>query len=89
MARTKSTPGERSLIAQLGGYERHSKGDAVEATAAARAAGPGSDSYWIEKVDPDRVLGDADRLRRAAAAKKAFYARLALASVKARRQAAG
>ena len=87
MARTKSTPGERSLIAQLAALEKHAQCNALESTAAARAAGPGSDEYWLRKVDPDGNLAETDRRRRAAAAKKAFYVRLALQSAKARRAA--
>ena len=37
-----------------------------------------------DQVDPDRVLPEAERLRRAESARKAHFARLALASARAR-----
>jgi hypothetical protein len=39
-----------------------------------------------DQVDPDRVLPEAERKRRAAQARKAYFAGLALESAKARRQ---
>jgi hypothetical protein len=40
---------------------------------------------FIDQVDPDRVLPEAERERRAAQARKAYFAGLALASAKSRR----
>jgi len=40
---------------------------------------------FIDEVDPGRVLPEADRLRRAESARKAYFASLALKSAKARR----
>jgi hypothetical protein len=76
----------RVLIARIGGYARAAQHDSTAMTANARANGPGSISYWESKVDPDHVLSDADRRRRAEAAKKEHYTRLALASAKARKK---
>jgi hypothetical protein len=42
-----------------------------------------------DEVDPDRVLPEAERLRRAESARKAYFARLALKSAKVRRQRKG
>lgn len=41
------------------------------------------------EVDPDKVLPEAERQRRAEAAKKAYFTRLALKSVQARRRGKG
>ena len=70
--------GGNELWATLHGAAR------TAATAAARAAGPGSIEYWERKVDPDGVMAPADRTKCAEHAKKAYYSRLALASTKAR-----
>lgn len=44
----------------------------------------GLDRRFLDEVDPDRTLPEAERTRRAEAARKAFYTRLAAASVAAR-----
>jgi hypothetical protein len=80
-------PEHRALIARIGGYARAAKHDSTEMTAKARANGPGSIEYWERKVDPEGVLTPEERQRRATAAKSEHYARLALASAKARRKA--
>lgn len=78
------TPEQRSLRGRMGAYRRWAGADPVAGTEAARAAGPGSDAYWERKVDPDGALPDAERTRRAVAAKRAHFAKLALASSRAR-----
>jgi hypothetical protein len=78
------TPQQRSLRAKLAAHEKWASTDPVVGTAAARAAGPGSLDYWLNKVDPDHLLDDAERARRAESAKKAHYARLAFRSAQAR-----
>jgi hypothetical protein len=80
------SPEERTLRARTGAHALHSKYSGQEITAAARAAGPGSDDYWLEKVDPDQDLKPAERARRAAHAKKSHYSNLALRSSIARRK---
>lgn len=57
----------------------------ARATAAARAAGPGSIDYWLPKVDPDRQMTHTDRVKAAENARRAFYQRLAKRGRKARR----
>jgi hypothetical protein len=42
------------------------------------------DRRFLDEVDPDRVLPEAERRRRAESARKVYYQRLALASAKAR-----
>jgi hypothetical protein len=75
-------PAERVLRARLAAYTLHSKYDARETTAAARAAFM---DRFEREVDPDRQLSVEERQRRAAAARKAYFTRLALRSVQVRR----
>ena len=77
------TPAEAALRGRLGAYALHAKHDARETTAKARAT-------FLERfereVDPDGVLPEAERQRRAEYARKAHFTRLALASARARRE---
>jgi hypothetical protein len=50
-------------------------------TAPARAA---FDAKFVDQVDPERTLPIAERQRRVTAARRAYFARLALASSRAR-----
>ena len=77
------TPAERSLRGRIGAYVLPSRYDSRELTKAARAA---FESKFEREVDPDGVLPLEERLRRAEMARKAHYARLALASAEARRK---
>lgn len=76
------TPAERVLRARLAAYTLHAKYDARETTAAARAAFM---DRFEREVDPDGQLSVEERQRRAAAARKAYFTRLALRSAQARR----
>jgi hypothetical protein len=82
------TPKERSLLARVAACERWAREDGVAGTEKARAKSPGQLAYWHDKVDPDRVLDEAERARRAESARKAHFTRLALASARARRMKA-
>jgi hypothetical protein len=74
---------ERSQLARIGGYAKWAKcEDPTAATAPARTAFL---SRFEDEVDPDRTLPEAERSRRAEYARKAYFAKLALASAKARR----
>jgi hypothetical protein len=73
------------MRARLAANVKHSRTDGREATAAARAASPGSDGYWQREVDPDQMLSQKERTKRARNAKSAYFARLSLAGNKARR----
>jgi hypothetical protein len=86
MGASKSlTPQERSLRGKLAVETSWANtADAVARTARARAAF--ADRFERE-VDPDGVLAPEDRARRAAHARKAYFARLALKSAQARRRA--
>jgi hypothetical protein len=75
------TPVQRSLRARLAAHTKWSQHDRVEGTAAARRT-------FLDRfeamVDPERVLPEAERRRRAESARKAYFTRLALASSRAR-----
>jgi hypothetical protein len=66
----------------LGGLVKASRHDAVEGTAAARSAFL---SGFERHVDPTGILPPAERARRAEAARKAHFYRLAILSAKTRR----
>jgi len=70
-----------ALRGRIGAYSLHSRRDPRETTAPARAAFL---SRFEREVDPDGVLPEAERLRRAESARKAHFARLALKSARAR-----
>jgi hypothetical protein len=75
------SPQERSTISSLGAHSLHAKYDSRELTKNARAKFL---DRFLDQVDPDRILPEAERLRRAEHAKSAHCTRLALASAKAR-----
>lgn len=77
------TPTERVLRARIAAYSLHAMHDARETTAAARAAFL---RRFEDEVDPDRVLPESERLRRADSARRAHFARLALKSLQRRRK---
>lgn len=80
-------PAERVLRARLAAYMLHAKYDARDTTAAARVAFL---DRFEREVDPDGQLSVEERQRRATAARKAYFTRLALRSAQARRtRAAG
>jgi hypothetical protein len=76
------TPGERRLRARIGAYAMHARNDARETTANGRAAFL---ARFERLADPDERLPPAERKRRAEQLRSAYFARLALASAKARR----
>ncbi len=89
MAPSKNlTSAERSLRARIGAHAVHSKYDSRELTAPARSKSPSSIAYFERMVDPKRELPELERRRRAEHARKAYFARLALASAQARRRRA-
>src|SRR5207245_1594919 len=71
---------EAALRGRIGAYKLHATHDPRETTQRARAAFLSR----FEAVDPDGVLPEAERLRRAAYARKAYFAQLALKSVRRR-----
>jgi hypothetical protein len=78
------TPAQRVLRARIAAHTRWAnEPDRTAATAKARNA---FRDRFEREVDPDGVLAPEERFRRAENARKAFYARLALASANARRK---
>lgn len=78
------TPG-KSARHRAAAHTLHSKHDSRQLTQPARAAFM---ARFERQVDPDAVLDPAERARRAAQAKRAFYVALGAKSGKARRSAA-
>jgi hypothetical protein len=85
MSANDLTPTERSLRARAAAYRLHSLYDSRQLTANARAA---FQDRFARQVDPDGILPEAERQRRAECARKAYYAALAAKSARARRQRA-
>lgn len=70
-----------SLRGKIGAYRLHSLYDPRITTASARAA---FNSRFYRQVDQEGMLPEAERERRAQAAKKSYFAKLAYLSAKAR-----
>lgn len=77
---------EASLAGKIGGCTLHSRYDSREI--AARAT-EGFYKSFQKKVDPEGLLPPDERLRRAELARRAHFARLSLAGVKARQRKTG
>ena len=82
---SKLSPSERSLRARIAAYSKHAKYDPRESTLPARSAFL---ARFEDEVDPNRELPEAERIRRAEAQRKAYFARLAFKSAQARRKRA-
>ena len=80
------SPTERSLRARQAAHTLHSKVDSSKHLEPARKAFL---ERFAKQVDPDGTLPEAERLRRAEQAKKAYFTNLAYKSARARRQAKG
>jgi hypothetical protein len=74
-------PHEATLRSRLGAYALHASHDPRETTAKARATFL---SRFEREVDPDGILPEAERLRRANYLRKAHFTRLALKSARGR-----
>lgn len=72
---------DRTLSARQAAYTLHSRYDSRELTKAARAKFL---DRFVDEVDPDRALPEAERQRRAEYAKKAYMTSLARKSAAAR-----
>ena len=77
------TPSERSLRARMAAHRSHINHDPKERTQPARDK---FDQRFADEVDPDRVLPEAERERRARHARKAYFTGLALKSAQSRRR---
>ena len=78
------TPAQRVLRAKLAAHA--SWANTADRTARTRPAADAFMARFEREVDPDGRLDPAERLQRAASAKKAYFQRLALASSRARGQ---
>ena len=77
------SPSERTQRARLAALTRWSREDPVGATEPARRAFL---ERFVDEVDPDRKLPEAERLRRAECARRAYFTRLAYKSAVSRRR---
>jgi hypothetical protein len=82
MRRESLTPSERVMRARMAAYMLHARYDPRETTKAARVA---FNQRFLDQVDPDRRLPDHERHRRADAARRAYFTRLAYLSARKRR----
>ena|SRR6266545_247834 len=80
--RQPMSPSERALRARTAAHAMHAKHGLEQTTAKGRAAFLAT---FEEQVDPTGALPADERRRRAKQLRKAYFARLALASAKARR----
>ena len=77
------TPDQRSLLARARAYRQHAQGRTN--TAPAREAF--NNKKFIDQVDPDRTLPEAERNRRAELARKAYFTELSYRSAVSRARA--
>jgi hypothetical protein len=75
------TPTQRSQRARIAALTRWSREDPAANAARGQA---GLMARFVDQVDPDRALPEAERQRRAEAARRAHMAQLAFRSAKAR-----
>jgi hypothetical protein len=82
-----STPAQRGRVGALESWSRTV--DRTARTAPARSAGPGDVTYWLTKLDSERFANatQQQRLDAADAMRRAHFARMAMASAKARKKA--
>jgi hypothetical protein len=85
-ARPARTASQRSQRARIAAYHMHSRNDGRTITANARKAFMGR---FCAIVDPHNELPEAERTRRATAARSAYFAALALKSSVARSRRRG
>ena len=82
-SKAESRAADRSLIARQGAYTLHARYDSREITRPARERFL---ARFVDGVDPNRELPEAERLRRAESLKKAYFIGLGRKSGAARRQ---
>lgn len=76
------SPAERTARARLAAHVLHSKVDSREHTRPAREA---FERRFLDQVDPNRELPEAERNRRAGHARAAYYQKLSFQAQSARR----
>ncbi len=77
------TPSERVMRSRMAAYILHARYDAHQTTAASHVAFM---ARFLKEVDPEQKLPEPERRRRAAAAKSAYFSRLAYLSARKRRR---
>ncbi|MGH6915517.1 MAG: hypothetical protein ACREH3_17655 [Geminicoccales bacterium] len=77
------TPAQRTMRARAAAYALHARTDPRETTQAARHAFL---ARFEREVNPNGLLPETERRRRAVAARKAYFTTLALKSSRARRK---
>jgi hypothetical protein len=80
---TAMSPSERAMRARIAAFALHAKRDPRETTRAGREAFL---TRFDHEVDPEGTLPEAERRRRAEAAKRAYFTALALRSARSRRR---
>lgn len=80
------TPAERSLRGRAGAFAMLARNDPRETSRAGRSA---AWLRFLDQVDPERTLPEAERQRRAEAARKSHMCSIALASLRARARRSG
>ena len=80
------TPHERVMRSRMAAYLMHARHDGRQTTAASHVAFM---ARFLREVDPEQNLPEPERHRRAAAAKSAYFIRLAYLSATKRRQTVG
>jgi hypothetical protein len=80
--RESLTASERVLRARMAAYTLHARYDPRETTKPARRA---FNARLLDQVDPERRLPEHERQRRAEAAKKSYFTKLAYLSARRRR----
>jgi hypothetical protein len=80
--RESLTPHERVMRSRMAAYLMHARHDAHQTTAASHAVFL---ARFLREVDPEQKLPEPERHRRAAAAKSAYFTRLAYLSAIKRR----
>jgi hypothetical protein len=86
VSRSPFDPSEMALRGRIGAYALHARRDPRETTARARVSFL---QRFEREVDPEGVLPEHERRRRAEYARKAYFARLALTSARARSKGRG
>lgn len=71
------SPSQRTLRARLGAFSQHAQHDPRVTTQRARETFL---ARFEDQVDPERILPAPERARRALAARRAWFARISLAS---------
>ena len=79
MRRESLTPSERVMRARMAAYMLHARHGPRETTKAARRV---FNQRFLDEVDPERRLPERERLRRADAARRAYFTRLAYLSAR-------